>query len=142
LIFQFRTFTCMLKSSKTNATLKYRFLFFCSKIEVDIPRCHQYDELLSSPVAHQKFKRILKAWVVRHTDLVYWQGNHSVNWRRTGLNKMAHTETFAKKPLRKYPRKIFQFQPSTKKLLSAKILPIRLLDPLSLSSPSTTLSPT
>jgi len=48
------------------------------QIEVDIPRCHQYDELLSSPVAHQKFKRILKAWVVRHTDLVYWQGLDSL----------------------------------------------------------------
>ncbi|XP_078369645.1 TBC domain-containing protein kinase-like protein isoform X2 [Oculina patagonica] len=48
------------------------------QIEVDIPRCHQYDELLSSPTAHQKFKRILKAWVVRHTDLVYWQGLDSL----------------------------------------------------------------
>lgn len=48
--------------------------FLCPKIEVDIPRCHQYDALLSSPSAHQKFKRILKAWVVSHTDLVYWQG--------------------------------------------------------------------
>lgn len=63
---------------------KILLYFLCSKIEVDIPRCHQYDELLSSPVAHQKFKRILKAWVVRHTDLVYWQGNQSVIWQRTG----------------------------------------------------------
>ena len=45
------------------------------KIEVDIPRCHQYDALLSSPTAHYKFKRVLKAWVVSHTNLVYWQGN-------------------------------------------------------------------
>ncbi|KAJ7357723.1 hypothetical protein OS493_023862 [Desmophyllum pertusum] len=48
------------------------------QIEVDIPRCHQYDELLSSPTAHQKFKRILKGWVVCHTDLVYWQGLDSL----------------------------------------------------------------
>uniref|UniRef100_A0A915JL41 Rhodanese domain-containing protein n=1 Tax=Romanomermis culicivorax TaxID=13658 RepID=A0A915JL41_ROMCU len=34
------------------------------QIEVDIPRCHQYDELLSSPESHQKFKRVLKAWVL------------------------------------------------------------------------------
>ncbi|XP_071951591.1 TBC domain-containing protein kinase-like protein isoform X2 [Antedon mediterranea] len=48
------------------------------QIEVDIPRCHQYSELLSSPVAHLKFKRILKAWVVSHPDLVYWQGLDSL----------------------------------------------------------------
>lgn len=46
----------------------------CSQIEVDIPRCHQYDELLSSPQGHIKFRRVLKAWVVSHPDLVYWQG--------------------------------------------------------------------
>ncbi|KAI8510469.1 hypothetical protein Bbelb_113850 [Branchiostoma belcheri] len=44
------------------------------QIEVDIPRCHQYDELLSSPAAHAKFKRILKAWVFSNPHLVYWQG--------------------------------------------------------------------
>ncbi|EDV24530.1 uncharacterized protein TRIADDRAFT_11272, partial [Trichoplax adhaerens] len=48
------------------------------QIEVDIPRCHQYDGLLSSPTGHIKFKRILKAWVVSHTDLVYWQGLDSL----------------------------------------------------------------
>lgn len=48
------------------------------QIEVDIPRCHQYDELLSSPTGHQKFKRILKAWVVSHLQYVYWQGLDSL----------------------------------------------------------------
>ncbi|XP_050800451.1 TBC domain-containing protein kinase-like protein isoform X2 [Gopherus flavomarginatus] len=48
------------------------------QIEVDIPRCHQYDELLSSPEGHAKFRRILKAWVVSHPDLVYWQGLDSL----------------------------------------------------------------
>ncbi|RMC13966.1 hypothetical protein DUI87_09050 [Hirundo rustica rustica] len=43
------------------------------QIEVDIPRCHQYDELLSSPEGHAKFRRVLKAWVVSHPNLVYWQ---------------------------------------------------------------------
>ncbi|XP_030836692.1 TBC domain-containing protein kinase-like protein [Strongylocentrotus purpuratus] len=48
------------------------------QIEVDIPRCHQYNELLSSVVAHNKFKRILKAWVVSHPELTYWQGLDSL----------------------------------------------------------------
>uniref|UniRef100_V9KC16 TBC domain-containing protein kinase-like protein n=1 Tax=Callorhinchus milii TaxID=7868 RepID=V9KC16_CALMI len=48
------------------------------QIEVDIPRCHQYDELLSSPEGHGKFRRVLKAWVVSHPDLVYWQGLDSL----------------------------------------------------------------
>ncbi|KAL3878639.1 hypothetical protein ACJMK2_030970 [Sinanodonta woodiana] len=48
------------------------------QIEVDIPRCHQYHALLSSPAAHNKFKRILKAWVMSHTEYVYWQGLDSL----------------------------------------------------------------
>uniref|UniRef100_A0A1B0GKB9 TBC domain-containing protein kinase-like protein n=2 Tax=Lutzomyia longipalpis TaxID=7200 RepID=A0A1B0GKB9_LUTLO len=48
------------------------------QIEVDIPRCHQYDELLSSPVGHKKLKRLLKAWVTSHTQYVYWQGLDSL----------------------------------------------------------------
>ncbi len=44
------------------------------QIDVDIPRCHQYDLLLSSKIGHSKFKRILKSWVVSHPSLVYWQG--------------------------------------------------------------------
>lgn len=48
------------------------------QIEVDIPRCHQYDELLSSPQGHAKFARVLKAWVVSHPRLVYWQGLDSL----------------------------------------------------------------
>ncbi|KAF6216408.1 hypothetical protein GE061_000750 [Apolygus lucorum] len=48
------------------------------QIEVDIPRCHQYNELLSSNVGHQKFKRILKAWVKSHSHYVYWQGLDSL----------------------------------------------------------------
>lgn len=48
------------------------------QIEVDIPRCHQYHELLSSPEAHRKFKRILKAWIISHSEYVYWQGLDSL----------------------------------------------------------------
>lgn len=48
------------------------------QIEVDIPRCHQYDELLSSPEGHLKLKRLLKAWVTAHPHYVYWQGLDSL----------------------------------------------------------------
>ena len=48
------------------------------QIEVDIPRCHQYDELLSSPAGHRKLQRVLKAWVVTHPQYVYWQGLDSL----------------------------------------------------------------
>jgi TBC domain-containing protein kinase-like protein len=48
------------------------------QISVDIPRCHQYDLLLASKEGHRKFLRILKAWVVDHPDLVYWQGLDSL----------------------------------------------------------------
>ncbi|XP_017470933.1 PREDICTED: TBC domain-containing protein kinase-like protein isoform X2 [Rhagoletis zephyria] len=48
------------------------------QIEVDIPRCHQYDELLSSPEGHCKLKRLLKAWVTAHPHYVYWQGLDSL----------------------------------------------------------------
>lgn len=48
------------------------------QIEVDIPRCHQYDELLSSPDGHRKLKLLLKAWVTSHPQYVYWQGLDSL----------------------------------------------------------------
>lgn len=48
------------------------------QIEVDIPRCHQYVELLASPEGHAKFKRVLKAWISEHKQYVYWQGLDSL----------------------------------------------------------------
>lgn len=48
------------------------------QIDVDVPRCHQYDELLSSPEGHRKLKRLLKAWVTVHPQYVYWQGLDSL----------------------------------------------------------------
>lgn len=48
------------------------------QIEVDIPRCHQYDDFLSSPTGHLKLKRLLKAWVTAHPQYVYWQGLDSL----------------------------------------------------------------
>uniref|UniRef100_A0A0R3RWD2 Protein kinase domain-containing protein n=1 Tax=Elaeophora elaphi TaxID=1147741 RepID=A0A0R3RWD2_9BILA len=45
---------------------------------VDIPRCHQYDDLMASPIAHRKLKRLLKAWLLLHENYVYWQGLDSL----------------------------------------------------------------
>ncbi|KAJ3127748.1 hypothetical protein HK098_005865 [Nowakowskiella sp. JEL0407] len=45
------------------------------QLDADIPRCHQYNELLSSSIGHEKLRRVLKAWVVSENKrLVYWQG--------------------------------------------------------------------
>ncbi|KAI8842576.1 rab-GTPase-TBC domain-containing protein [Chytridium lagenaria] len=48
------------------------------QLDLDIPRCHQYSELLASPVGHAKLRRILKAWSVTEPALVYWQGLDSL----------------------------------------------------------------
>jgi len=48
------------------------------QISLDIPRCHQYNELLSSPEGHNKFRRILKCWVAAHPEMQYWQGVDSL----------------------------------------------------------------
>ncbi|KAJ8325709.1 hypothetical protein O5D80_005909 [Batrachochytrium dendrobatidis] len=49
------------------------------QLDLDIPRCHQYNELLSSPIGHQKLKRVLKAWIENEKGQhVYWQGLDSM----------------------------------------------------------------
>ncbi|KAI9143714.1 rab-GTPase-TBC domain-containing protein [Paraphysoderma sedebokerense] len=48
------------------------------QIDVDIPRCHAYHPLLSSPTGHEKLKRVLKTWLAANPKLVYWQGLDSV----------------------------------------------------------------
>jgi TBC domain-containing protein kinase-like protein len=50
------------------------------QISVDIPRCHQYNELLASPQGHLKLTRILKAWLKKSEpqEYVYWQGLDSL----------------------------------------------------------------
>uniref|UniRef100_A0AAF5RT77 TBCK protein kinase n=1 Tax=Wuchereria bancrofti TaxID=6293 RepID=A0AAF5RT77_WUCBA len=45
---------------------------------VDIPRCHQYDDLMASSIAHRKLKRLLKTWLLLHENYVYWQGLDSL----------------------------------------------------------------
>eukprot|EP01147_Barroeca_monosierra_P005492 gene5492-7184_t len=47
------------------------------QLDVDIPRCHQYDILLSSPTGHGALKRVLKGWVIAHPHLTYWQGTNT-----------------------------------------------------------------
>ena len=76
------------------------------QIEVDIPRCHQYHELLSSPAAHAKFKRVLKAWVVSHPQYVYWQGLDSLSAPFLALNfnnegKLSHFVLYFKSSMLK-----------------------------------------
>ncbi|KAK0397658.1 hypothetical protein QR680_002206 [Steinernema hermaphroditum] len=48
------------------------------QLQVDIPRCHQYEELMTSPAAHRKLKVLLKAWLFKHPHYVYWQGLDSL----------------------------------------------------------------
>jgi len=40
----------------------------------DVPRCHQYNQLLSSPIGHEKLRRLLKCFIAANNKLVYWQG--------------------------------------------------------------------
>lgn len=52
------------------------------QLEVDVPRCHQYSELLASRLGQRKLFRVLKAWVINEADkdsaCVYWQGLDSL----------------------------------------------------------------
>lgn len=49
------------------------------QLDLDIPRCHQYHRLLSTPTGHLKLKRVLKAWVQSEIGRkVYWQGLDSL----------------------------------------------------------------
>ncbi|KAI6226486.1 hypothetical protein M3Y99_01287500 [Aphelenchoides fujianensis] len=48
------------------------------QLQVDIPRCHQYDELMATPAAHYKLKQILKSWLSCEKKYVYWQGLDSL----------------------------------------------------------------
>uniref|UniRef100_A0A1I7W709 RNA helicase n=1 Tax=Heterorhabditis bacteriophora TaxID=37862 RepID=A0A1I7W709_HETBA len=48
------------------------------QLDVDIPRCHQYEELMTSPAAHTRLRRLLKAWLLSHPQFVYWQGCDSL----------------------------------------------------------------
>ncbi|KAI9257957.1 hypothetical protein BDA99DRAFT_440985 [Phascolomyces articulosus] len=43
--------------------------------QVNVPRCHQYNQLLASSAGHEKLRRLLKSWVSSNKNWVYWQGN-------------------------------------------------------------------
>lgn len=57
--------------------LMYLLIVFI-KIEVDIPRCHQYCWLLCGSAGHNGLRRILKAWLLSNPQYVYWQGLDSL----------------------------------------------------------------
>ncbi|KAH8552787.1 rab-GTPase-TBC domain-containing protein [Umbelopsis sp. PMI_123] len=42
------------------------------QIEVDVPRCHQYNPLLASSTGHAKLRRLLKAWVADNKELNFF----------------------------------------------------------------------
>ncbi|KAG4100859.1 hypothetical protein H8356DRAFT_1306418 [Neocallimastix lanati (nom. inval.)] len=49
------------------------------QLDADIPRCHQYNDLLCTEIGHDKLKRVIKCWNIAETgNLVYWQGLDSV----------------------------------------------------------------
>eukprot|EP01130_Rhizamoeba_saxonica_P003721 TRINITY_DN1547_c0_g1_i1.p1 TRINITY_DN1547_c0_g1~~TRINITY_DN1547_c0_g1_i1.p1 ORF type:complete len:717 (-),score=108.70 TRINITY_DN1547_c0_g1_i1:407-2557(-) len=49
-----------------------------NQISLDVPRCHQYNNLLSSPEGQNKLSNILKAWTIYNPNLEYWQGIDSL----------------------------------------------------------------
>ena len=52
------------------------------QLDVDIPRCHQYNNTLASPHGQELLKKILSRWIVEHENsspkLTYWQGLDSL----------------------------------------------------------------
>lgn len=79
------------------------------QIELDIPRCHQYHELLSSPEGHRKFKNILKAWVANNPRLSYWQGIDSLLAPFLSLNFDNEARAFfcLQRIIEKYSKNLF-----------------------------------
>jgi TBC domain-containing protein kinase-like protein len=68
------------------------------QISVDIPRCHQYKELLASDSGHGKLERVLKAWLAKNGQergYVYWQGLDSLSAPFLLLNFGEESRAFA-----------------------------------------------
>ena len=67
------------------------------QIAVDIPRCHQYNDLLASTEGHRKLTRILKAWLAFNeaNGEVYWQGLDSLAAPFVILNFNNEPQAFA-----------------------------------------------
>ncbi|KOX67936.1 TBC domain-containing protein kinase-like protein [Melipona quadrifasciata] len=79
------------------------------QIEVDIPRCHQYSELLSSGAGHERLQRLLKAWVRNNPHYVYWQGLDSLTapFLYLNFNNEARAFECLSKFIPKYLHKFF-----------------------------------
>lgn len=78
---------------------------------LDVPRCHQYNQLLASSAGHAKLRRILKTWVAANEGkLVYWQGLDSLCAPFLTLNFNDEALTFAclQKFLAKYLNNFFR----------------------------------
>ena len=67
------------------------------QISVDIPRCHQYNDLLASSQGHIKLTRVLKAWLKHNENIgyVYWQGLDSLAAPFVILNFDRESRAFA-----------------------------------------------
>ena len=48
------------------------------QLDVDLPRCHPYQWFIRSNQGRISLRRVIKAWISRHPDLVYWQGLDSI----------------------------------------------------------------
>ena len=82
------------------------------QIDVDIPRCHQYNDLLASEEGHRKLTRILKAWLADNESggEVYWQGLDSLAAPFVLLNFNNEPLAFAcfRRFIKKYLKGFFQ----------------------------------
>ncbi|CAO4366026.1 unnamed protein product [Caenorhabditis nigoni] len=50
------------------------------QLEVDIPRCHQYDSFMTTPAVQESLRKVLKGWqiITESENYVYWQGCDSL----------------------------------------------------------------
>ncbi|UMM19121.1 hypothetical protein L5515_014870 [Caenorhabditis briggsae] len=50
------------------------------QLEVDIPRCHQYDSFMTTPAVQESLRKVLKGWqiITESDNYVYWQGCDSL----------------------------------------------------------------
>lgn len=84
------------------------------QIDLDVPRCHQYHELLSSPEGHYKLKRVLKAWVKYNPNFGYWQGVDSflAPFLAQNFNNEARAFWCLQRAVEKFSRNLFDREQS------------------------------
>lgn len=67
------------RSEKIDVNLEDLSETMSRQLDVDIPRCHQYNNTLYSPNGQQLLKRVLSKWIlVNEGKLTYWQGLDSL----------------------------------------------------------------